>query len=209
MSSPALQRLLDDAAAPGDADELVGLAAALTAFTQATTPRRAPVKSALIALLSAKALTVTASAAAVGGVALAASTGTLPGTASPHAKPGSPSTHASASPSPSQVGLCRAYLAGVKDAKGKALDSPAFSTLAAAAGSAQAVDAYCARVLADAPGGRPSDVPSQAANHPTGKPATHPTGKPANVPPAHPTGKPAVVPPPHPTGSPTTHPTGP
>jgi hypothetical protein len=213
VSSPALQRLLDDAAAPAHPHELDGLAAALTAFSQTPTPRRPPVKSALVALLSAKALTVTASAAAVGGIALAASTGTLPGTASPHATPGTPGAHNSASPSPSQVGLCRAYLAGVKDARGKALDNPAFSTLAAAAGAAEGVDAYCARVLAAAPGGRPSDLPSQASDHPTGKPADHPTGKPASVPPshpgkpgdvppAHPTGSPAVVPPPHPTGSP-------
>jgi hypothetical protein len=203
VSSPALEQLLADAAAPAHAGELTGLAAALTAFAQAPTPRRTPMKSALAALLTAKALAATAGAAAVGGVALAAATGTLPGTASPHTTtpPTHPSEHASATPSPSLVGLCRAYQAGVKDAHGKALESAAFSVLTAAAGGADKVDAYCTTVLATAPGGRPTSLPTQATDHPTGKPSDHPTGKPADVPPSHP-GKPADVPPPHPTGSP-------
>jgi len=110
-------------------------------------------------------------------------------------KPGDktgPSSHAT--PSPSLVGLCRAYGAGVATAKGKALDNPAFTVLITAAGGRDAVSAYCSGVLAAAPGGKPTALPTQAQSH---KPSTHPAGPPST----HPTGPPSI----HPTGPPTTH----
>ena len=220
-ASPALQRLLDDASAPAHADELAGLAAALTAFAHTPQPRRNHVTSLLAKLLAAKAaLAAAGSAAAVSGIALAAATGSLPAplqnaahdslgapaaaTAHPTGKPTalptpteSESPEPQATPSPSLVGLCRAYGAGVADAKGKALENPAFTVLITTAGGKDAVPAYCTALLATAPGGRPTALPTQAQGH---KPATHPTGKPAT----HPTGAPET----HPTGAPDAHPTG-
>lgn len=51
-------------------------------------------------------------------------------------------------PSPSQVGLCRAYRSKVGDHPGKALESSAFTSLIKAADGAGNVPAYCVRVLA-------------------------------------------------------------
>jgi hypothetical protein len=106
----------------------------------------------------------------------------------------SPSAAKSATPNPSLVGLCRAYGAGVATAKGKALDNPAFTVLITAAGGKDAVAAYCTGVLADAPGGKPTALPTPTNTH---KPATQPTQ------PAHPTGAPST----HPTAAPSPHPT--
>jgi hypothetical protein len=225
----ALARLLADASAPAQSDELVGLSAALTAFS-ASQPnsRRSPVKTLLAGLLAAKAaLAATAAAASIGGIALAAATGSLPpaaqnaahdlvhapAAASAHsaaldddetdATPSdtpsdssspSPSASHSATPSPSLIGLCRAYGAGVATSHGKALDNPAFTVLITAAGGKDGVAAYCITVLADAPGGKPTALPTPANTH---KPATRPTH------PAHPTGAPST----HPTGAPSPHPT--
>ncbi|MGC9668650.1 hypothetical protein ACNTMW_19095 [Planosporangium sp. 12N6] len=113
-----------------------------------------------------------------GGVALAAGTGTLPNPLAPPAPVGraglaaaSPSVtrpagatghsspkaarsvQASASPSakvptPALLGLCRAYHAGNKAERGKALDTPAFSGLLAAAGGRELVDRFCQAALA-------------------------------------------------------------
>jgi hypothetical protein len=210
----ALGQLLADASAPAQPHELHGLSAALTAFsTHSPGPRRSPVQSVLAKLLAAKVLATTASAAAVGGIALAASAGALPAPAqnAAHDLVGAPAashpTHPSetvaqepkvtpkpsATPSPSLVGLCRAYGAGVATSHGKALDNPAFTVLVTAAGGKDAVTGYCAKVLAAAPGGRPTALPTQAQGHkPVYPPGTHPTGKPS----------------PHPTGKPTSHPTG-
>ncbi|MCW2545468.1 MAG: hypothetical protein JWM40_3020 [Frankiales bacterium] len=220
----ALGRLLNEASAPAHPGELDGLSAALTAFHQHHTPaRRRSMKAVLTNLIAAKAL-LALGVASMGGVALAASTGTLPAPAQnvAHDLVGAPAAdtgHAqdsqeaqdaqdaqveenatpkpSASPSPSLIGLCRAYSAGVKDAKGKALESPAFTFLITTAGSKEAVGAYCTTLLATAPGGKPSALPDQAQQH---KPSTHPTGKPSE----HPTGKPST----HPTGSSGDHATG-
>ncbi|MGF7237669.1 MAG: hypothetical protein ACQSGP_22310, partial [Frankia sp.] len=98
-------------------------------------------------------------------------------------------------PSPSLLGLCHAYTAGVAGNPGKALDNPAFSALTAAAGGRDRIGAYCATVLTTAPGNGPV---TPAAGHPT---TNHPTGKP--------TSRPASAPLTHPTGKPTTHPTHP
>ena len=210
-----LARLLTDASAPAQPHELEGLPAALTAFhANRPDPRRSPVKSVLAKLLAAKVLAATAGATAIGGVALAAATGSLPPSAQNAAhdlvgapaasstsdfgqqdtteQPDTTSSTASdaatpeATPSPSLIGLCRAYSAGVATSKGKALDNPAFTVLITAAGSKDAVPAYCTTLLATAPGGKPTALPTQAQNHPSGKPATHPTGAPAT----HPAGRP-------------------
>jgi len=202
--------------------------------------KKTMIGSALANVLAAKVLAASAAAAAVGGVALAAATGhlsSLPAhpastpsasqaqhsNASTHAPSGlhsttppvtrgsgQSSTHPSASPSPSMYGLCQAWVSGAGTA-GHAASNPAFTALITAAGGADAVDGYCAGVLA-AP--RPSDdsasgthTPPTAApgnpTHPTGPPSghgnsTHPTGAPST----HPAGPPAT----HPGGAPNTHP---
>lgn len=204
-------RLLADASAPAKPHELEGLSAAVAAFS-ARRPglRRSPVKSVLAKLLAAKVLASGVAAAGVGGIALAAATGSLPAPAqnAAHDLVGAPaagsqaegvrqdgnhrpdaSATPDASPSPSLVGLCRAYGAGVADANGKALDNPAFTVLITAAGGKDGVPAYCATLLASAPGGKPTALPTQAQRH---KPTAHPTGKPTSHPGAtsHPTGKP-------------------
>lgn len=218
----SLTRLLADAAAPAQEHELEGLSAALNAFCASRrTPRRSPVKT----LLAAKGVAAAAAAASIGGLALAAATGSLPPAAQNAAHdlvraPAASSQSAasdnrtdaatqsapSATPSPSMIGLCRAYSAGVATSKGKALDNPAFTALTTAAGSEDAVPTYCTTLLATEVGGKPTALPTQAQGHkpssaPTGPPATHPTGPPAT----HPTGPPAT----HPSGPPATHPTGP
>ena len=150
----------------------------------------------------AKFLTLKVAAAAVvtvaatGGVALAASNGALPdalgnhlpfGKATPSAsaessaKP-SASTGAKGSPSPSLVGLCRAYRAGAGDNPGKALENPAFTALITTAGGKDKVATYCDTLLAAQKTAHPTpkDHPSGApTTHPAGKPGTHPTGGPA------------------------------
>jgi hypothetical protein len=215
----ALGRVLNEASAPAHPGELHGLSAAMTAFHQHHSPtRRRSMKAVLTNLIAAKAL-LALGAASVGGMTLAASTGSLPAPAQnvAHDLVGAPAADAdstedakveeessenatpkpSASPSPSLIGLCRAYSAGVKDANGKALENPAFTFLITTAGSKEAVDAYCTTLLATAPGGKPTALPTQAQQH---KPSTHPTGKPSD----HPTGKPST----HPTGSSGDHTTG-
>jgi hypothetical protein len=220
-SDPALDRLLQEASAPAHADELVGLAAALTAFAHtAPLPRRHPMSSFLVKLLAAKALAASAAGAtALGGVALVAATGNLPAPLQDAAHqsfgaPSSTSSHSSDSteteqatteaatpsptPSPNLIGLCRAYAAGVKDANGKALENPAFTALKTAAVGAT----DCTKLLADAPGGKP-DQAGQSDAH---KPASHPGGKPASVPAGQPKrhdGGQVTTPA---TGAPATHP---
>ena len=94
---------------------------------------------------------------------------------------------ASATPAPSFVGLCRAYGAGNKDSRGKALQSPAFTALITAAGGDQGVTAFCVRVLADASGKKPSGRPSEAGRpSDAGKPSE--AGRPSRA------GKPSPLP---------------
>jgi hypothetical protein len=197
--STSLDGLIADASAPAHESELVGLAAALTAFSTvpaAPRRRRALSRAATVAALTTGSLMV-------GGVALAAANGSLPapvqtfahhavGAPSPHshghgkghdknkAENGDGSATPSATPSPNLDGLCQAYSSGVADAHGKALDNPAFTALATAAGGADKVAAYCEARLAANPHGRPTDLPTQATKH---KPASHPTGRPESVPP--------------------------
>jgi hypothetical protein len=147
-------------------------------------------------------------ALAGGGVALAASTGTEPTAAlgkrdganhGPAHPTGKPSTAPSkrdqpgAAPSPSLVGLCRAYAAGAGDNPGKALDNPAFSVLITAAGGKEKIAEFCAPALRDEPAAAPDAKPSKtpaakpdnpAATRPTpkAKPSQHGKPRPSRVP---------------------------
>jgi hypothetical protein len=200
-----LAQRLAAASAPGFPGELAGEVAATNAFRAAvgTNPalspgRRTMTKSAVVAkLLTLKAAAVAVAAVSAGGVALAASTNVLPNpfTDNPgHSTPApSHSNGPDATPSPSLIGLCTAYLAGAGADHGKALESPAFSALITAAGGKDNVDAYCAGRGVNAPGSTHST--SEPSEHPTGQPSSHPG------PSEHPTGEPS-----HPTGEPTTHP---
>ena len=96
------------------------------------------------------------------------------------------------SPSPSLVGLCTAYQAGVADNPGKAMDNPAFTALITAAGGKDNVTAYCTAILPSPhPSGTPSHPTASPSSHPTepsthsGRASTHPTAPPS-TPPAHP-----------------------
>jgi hypothetical protein len=221
-SAPRLQPVADLLAAltAGPAgDELAGEAAALAEFyhrvgvpvpVHRSRHRRHRL---LTSLLSARAAAAAAVAAlSLGGFATAAFAGALPAPAqqfahhtfgAPAAGGGQPTgTHpaATATPAgpdptgPAAFGLCTAW------AHAKAHGTPsqqavAFRNLAAAAGGAGNVAAYCATV--------PHPGPSSShPAHPAGPPATHPTGPPTT----HPTGPPASHPTPHATGHPTSHP---
>lgn len=203
-------------------DELVGENAALAAFRAANLgPVRQPRRRSMLAkLLTLKAAAAAAVAiTATGGVALAASAGVLPNPMSdggaPAAKPsahatGKPSTTGkekagSAAPSPSLVGLCRAYAAEVGSNPGKALENPAFQVLITTAGSKADVAGYCDGVLAaheaerTTPGSAPTVRSSKApATRPSAGPDDHPTGAPATVPTgdthSRPTGAPTAPP---------------
>ncbi|MGH3745712.1 MAG: hypothetical protein ACRDTP_12700, partial [Mycobacteriales bacterium] len=158
-----------------------------------------------------------------GGLALAATTGALPdqsGHPHPAVTPSSMGNHgaggagsknnhpaigadsssatasASATPSPSLVGLCRAFQAGATSNPGEAVNNPAFTALVTAAGGVEGLDAYCT-ALVGAPGTHPTGAPS---THPAARPSTHPSGPPST----HPSGPPTS----HPTGRPTSHATG-
>jgi hypothetical protein len=195
-------------------------------------PRRTSMlKTTVAKLLTAKLLTGAALAtAATGGVALAAATNTLPdrvqGAAhdvvnapapddhgKPYQLPGPPnkpaaksSTTPKATPSPSLRGLCTAYRAGATSNHGKALDSPAFGALVAAAGGTDKVATYCTSLIGTPtthPTGKPSPSPTRRPTDlPTGKPTTVPTTVPTT---GHPTGQPTSLP----SGAPSTHPSSP
>lgn len=199
----SLVRLLNAMRFDAHSDELAGEQAALAAYRAANLgpvpqPRRRSMLAKLLTLKAAAAAAVAITA--TGGVALAASSGVLPNPLSaPTAKPsahatGKPSTTeakkaGSASPSPSMVGLCKAYAAGAGDNSGKALESPAFQALITTAGSKDKVAGYCDGVLAaheaaktaagKAPASRPSKAP---ATHPSAEPGNHPSGAPETKP---------------------------
>lgn len=197
---------------PPAVSELAGQASALAVFRSAAGLSGEPTRSRrrrhplLTSLLSVK--LAAAAAVAVGAAATAAYAGALPASMQnlAHDTIGAPQAHSGASPAPSATpvgpdasghaafGLCTAYahLKANGSAKQKAV---AFRNLAAAAGGAANVTAYCAGVAH--PGTTPSGDP---ASHPTGKPATLPSQAPTS----HPTGGPGS----HPTGKPSSHPTG-
>jgi hypothetical protein len=166
----------------------------------------------LTVLLTAKAAAAAAAAAvALGGVAAAAYTGTLPAPAQQfaHSVIGAPSPQPSHRPGtpqatpartdavgpdaagPAGFGLCTAYAHAT--AHGTASQKAvAFRNLAAAAGGAAKIAAYCAAV--PHPGRPQPGQPASAPAHPAGHPASHPTGKPTSHPAPHPVGRPSSVP---------------
>jgi hypothetical protein len=155
----------------------------------------------LTSLLSVKLAAAAAAAAVVlGGTAAAAFAGALPASVqklahetigAPAARHSAPATQVGPRATGNAAyGLCtaNAHMKAHGTAKQKAV---AFRNLAAAAGGAAKVTAYCASLTH--PGAAPS-------GHPAGQPTAHPAGPPS----AHPTGPPSR----HPTGKPTSHPTG-
>jgi len=146
----------------------------LARLAPATEPRRqSMIQTALAKLLTVKVAAATIGITALSGVALAAGTGTLPTDLdkAPKAHPsqsqsseaqangaGGPKSPKPASkgnendpkgtPSPSMVGLCKAYQAKAGAEQGKSLESPAFTALVEAAGSKDKVAAYCTVALA-------------------------------------------------------------
>ena len=153
------------------------------------------IQTALAKLLTLKAGATVLAVTATGGVALAAANGALPNpltttsaTSSAHAT-GAPADKdhkggesaapgGKGTPSPSLVGLCRAYAAKAGDNPGKALENPAFTVLITTAGGTEKVAAYCDALLATAkgkPSTRPSTRPTAVPSRSAGKPETLPT----------------------------------
>jgi hypothetical protein len=191
---------------PPLASELAAEAGALAAFRSEIGRSSEPVRSrrrrhvVLTSLLSVKlAAAAAAAAVAVGGAAAAAYADALPAPAQKlahdilGAPPARPAAHPATPAGPTaaghaEAGLCTAY-AHIKTHGSAEQKATAFRNLAAAAGGAANVTAYCAAAAHPAatsaghPGGKP-------ASHPHGKPASHPHGKPASHPGAKPTGTP-------------------
>jgi hypothetical protein len=167
----------------------------------------------LTSLLSAKLAAVAAAAAVtLGGAAAAAYAGKLPAPVQKiaHDTIGAPKTQdpqSTSHPTPTALpghaayGLCTAY-SHLKTHGNAAQKAAAFRKLAAAAGGAAHVKAYCAgvahpgspspRTPATQPAGKPSTLPSHAQQtHPAGKP----TSRPSQAPATHPAGnKPTSTP---------------
>ena len=228
--APGLQPLADALAAltaSPASDELAGEAAALAEFhnrvgvpvpVSRSRDRRHRLPASLLSVRAAAAAAV--AALSLGGFATAAFAGALPAPAQQfaHHTFGAPAargtrttgTHPSAAATPAgpdatgpaASGLCTAW------AHAKAHGTPsqqavAFRNLAAAAGGASNVAAYCAAVPHPRASASHSSHPTgPPASHPTGPPASHPTGPPAS----HPTGPPTSHPTPHATGRPSSHP---
>ena len=166
----------------------------------------------LTLLLTAKAAAAAAAAAvALGGVAAAAYTSTLPAPAQqfahsvigapppqPSHRPGTPQATPARTDAvgpdatgPAGFGLCTAY-AHAKAHGTASQKAVAFRDLAAAAGGAAKIAAYCAAV--PHPGSSQPGQPASAPAHPAGRPAPHPTGKPSSHPAPHPAGRPSSAP---------------
>jgi hypothetical protein len=168
----------------------------------------------ITSLLTTKAAAVAVAVAALGGGATAAYTSALPAPAQrlAHNAIGAPSPNPSHSPAtpqatptrsaaagpdatgPAALGLCTAYAHAKAHGTGP-LKAVAFRNLAAAAGGADKIAAFCA--AAPHPGSTQAPTISHPSGHPTGKPsslpASHAAGKPS-APPAHPSGKPSSAP---------------
>lgn len=179
-----LERVLASARAGAWPDELVGEAAAASAFraaslASATPPEVPPLRRVMSRMVAVK-LVAAAAILTGGGLATAAATGAL--TQAPlHSGFGSGlagSGAASASPSPgrsdesqdrrSLAALCRAFLAMNADQGRRALTSPPFDHLAARVAGRETVDAYCLRVIGSAV---PPDGPGGTLP-PAGRPGT-------------------------------------
>jgi hypothetical protein len=196
---PRLSELLSRAAAPSRPDELAGEEAAVAVFRSA---RLAPASAPRWRIVAARwtrwatlKAGVLAFALAGGGVALAAGTSVLPNPltigAAPPSRTPDPTSHVSSartgrdstvapsavghSPSTSIHGLCKAHLARVGNANGKATQNPAAAELIVAAGGAANVTTYCQSLL-NGPSATATPAPGKAADHPTGPPSPHPTG---------------------------------
>jgi hypothetical protein len=210
-SAPELRPIAEALAAltaPPASDELSGEAEVLAVFRErlgVPSPTRRPRRrtTLLSPLLSARAAAAaTAVALGIGGFATAAFANALPAPLQSlaHTTFGAPDAHAApaatADNSPSPVGpdatghaaygLCTAWAQAKADGTRKQ-KAVAFRNLAAAAGGAGKVAAYCATV--PHPGASPSKKP-----HGNGKPTSHPTphgnGRPTSHPTPHATGKP-------------------
>jgi hypothetical protein len=210
---PLAEALAELRAAPAS-DELVGDTETLAAFRdQFAAPRMAHRPPTRTPRSRRRLLPVKAAAAAtvlsLGGLATAAYAGALPATVQRFAHdiagapaPGSQPVLMPASARPATTddpayGLCTA-LAHAKAHGTAAQRAVAFRKLAAAAGGAGNVSAYCA--TAAPPGTSPSQRPQPS-------PAPHATGKPSGLPAPHASGKPTGLPSPHGTGAPTIRPT--
>ncbi len=199
-------------------DELAGEAAALAAFREGLgTPipeRRSRRRPALLRSLPARAAAAaTIAALSFGALATAAYAGALPAAlqnfahtrlGAPAAAPtgNSPSPVGPSATGPAAHGLCTAWAQA--KAQGNRQNAVAFRKLAAVAGGADKVAAYCAK--APEPGARGSSTP-----HAKGKPSIRPTpygkGKPSTHPTPHGKGKPSTHPTPHSRGRSSTQPT--
>lgn len=179
----SLARILDAAAAPATPDELRRADAVFAAYAGRTGKRRGIVSVLFGArtgrLVGVKLAAAVVAATATAGLAVAAGvlpTPLHPGPAASHSyaspKP-APSVAASQRPSPVQsasiaptvAALCAAYWATGPSQREKALGTPAYAALVAAAGGAERVTAYCGPVA-------PSATPSHRT---TGKPTAHPS----------------------------------
>jgi hypothetical protein len=189
--------------------------ASLTPYAMNGEPVHAPRASALAKVAITKVFVLGLGAAAAGGVAFAAVGGHLPTflDAAPRpavsltdsqaapvagavsgraaADPASgrasrPSDPSSQSPSPSMLGLCRAWLAEAADPGARA-DSAAFQVLVRAAGGATEVDGYCTALVGQTSAGKSgSPHPASSKTHSNGKSSDRPT-------PSHSTGKPSTT----------------
>ncbi len=157
-------RLVKAVTGPATPEELAGEAAVIAAFAAMAhadpptpVPRRASMPSKFLSVKAAAAMI--AAVLSVGGVA-AAATGMLPGRAAQQATDHASSAATGGSPAQAQGngqsaakgpdatgsarnGLCQAWQSGRGGTNGKREDSTAFQALAAAAGGADKVDAYC------------------------------------------------------------------
>jgi hypothetical protein len=214
-SAPELRSLAEALAglrARPASDELQGEAETLAAFRSQSgapphTAHRPPARK---APLLVKAAAAVATVLSLSGIAAAAYAGALPAPVQRLAHdvigappPGTPQpalTPFSAGPATTGgpgYGLCTAW-AYARAHGTRKQQAAAFGRLAAAAGGAGKVTAYCA--TAAPPGTTPSQMPQPA-------PAPHGTGRPAGLPAPHGSGKPSVLPTPHPSEGPTVHPT--
>ncbi|WP_173079636.1 hypothetical protein [Phytohabitans rumicis] len=192
---PELSYLLAAATAPPRPHELAGLHAAVAAFEEAGRYPDAPARrrSRLLRPLGVK-LAAGVAVLLVGGTALAAETGNLPtnpftsggapppatsaprvdrSTTAPAPDP-SPTNHGRtlAPTSPAVLGLCRAWEAIQKNPKAKPMAAEAFRDLAAAAGGADHIGAFCAPLLAQ----KPERTTGGGKDHPKPSPTPHRKG---------------------------------
>jgi hypothetical protein len=186
----AVARLLGAATAPASPDELAGERAVVAEFVAMAgsrpatrTARRSGKPSKLLRVKAATA--IVAAALSIGGVAAAATTGLL----GKPARPVAPQAPSSSGVGPAghvpggaagtgldrarRRGLCRAWQADQGNRAGLREDSAAFRALAAAAGGADKVPAYCKATKASGSAGKgrqQSAPPTSSPAPPTGPP---------------------------------------